>query len=87
MMDETVTAPADRPRRITRSHVHVKPLTRAQEHYVKLARTRPGNVLGVEDVPSWLTLRAIVDKGHATALEREGGRPAGRILAVRVREA
>lgn len=86
-MSETITAPATRERRPTRSQVHLKPLTPAQARYVEKARRETLGILLSTDVSSWLVLRAIVDKGHATVIERDGGRPAGKILAVRVREA
>lgn len=70
--------------RATRTRVFTKPLTAAQREYVEVGRRAAGRVLAVEQVPSWLTLQAIVDKGYAEVLERDGGRPAGKILSVRV---
>lgn len=80
-MNETVSIPADRPRRITKSRVHLKPLTAGQAALVELARTRAGRLLDGNDA-GWLTLRAIVDKGAAEVVEQA---KTGKILSIRVR--
>ena len=86
MMNEVVPAGAGREVRITRSQVFLKPLTAAQQRIVDAARAGSGIIDGEADKVGWLTLRAIVDKGHADIIERDGGRPAGKILSIRVKE-
>lgn len=85
MMNEAVSIPADRPRRITRSRVHLKPLTPAQQRLVNFACARsdyPGMLFAASDKIGWLTLRAIVDKGAAEVIDQM---KTGKILSIRVR--
>lgn len=74
--------------RITRTQVFRRPLSAMQRALVEKAQSDPARhgIIVAEDA-SWLTLRSIVDKGWADIIEREGGRVAGKILAIRVRGA
>lgn len=86
-MNETVSIPADRPRRITKSRVHLQPLTIGQQRLVNFARARadfPGMLFALNDKINWLTLRAIVDKGAAEVTDQL---KTGKILVIRVKPA
>lgn len=69
--------------RATRTRVHTKALTAEQRNLIIAARVT-GGVLDLGEgspVKSWLTLRAIVDKGFAEVIDQAS---TGKILAIRV---
>lgn len=71
--------------RATKSHVFRQPLTPGQQRLVNFACARsdfPGMLFKVSDKINWLTLRAIVDKGHGEVVDKL---KTGTILSIRVK--
>ncbi len=84
--DDLCSRPIESVARYRQRHGRAARLTAVQEFWYKQAqRVDRQGILTSNDV-SWLTLRALVEKGWATVLEREDGREAGKILRVRVLE-